>query len=91
MAASTLAESDRYWGARFRYLRARRGSTKAIKAMAAYRARLIYCKRTKGQPWVDRGLAEFETRRKLRQEQALRTPSQGIGVHFDTRSLNLWP
>jgi hypothetical protein len=41
MAASTLAESDRYWGARFRYLRARRGSTKAIKAMAAYRARLI--------------------------------------------------
>ena len=36
MAASTLLHSDSYLGARFRYLRARVGPAKAVKAMAAH-------------------------------------------------------
>ena len=55
MAASTLKESDSYLGARFRSLRGRLGPGKAIKAMAAHLARLIYRMLTHGQDWVDRG------------------------------------
>ena len=79
MAASTLAESDSYLGARYRYLRFRLGPKKAIKAMAAYLARLIYRMLTKGEEWVDRGAAEFEKRRKYRQEQTLRRQARELG------------
>jgi len=79
MAASTLKESDSYLGARFRCLRARLGPAKAIKAMAAYLARLIYRMLTRGQAWVDRGAAEFERRRQNRQEQSLRRMAKDMG------------
>lgn len=42
MAASTLKESQSYLGAQFRRLRSRLGAPKAITAMAAKLARLIY-------------------------------------------------
>jgi hypothetical protein len=42
MAASTLARSQSYLGARFRSLRSRLGPGKANKAMAAHLARIIY-------------------------------------------------
>ncbi|MGH9631202.1 MAG: transposase [Bryobacteraceae bacterium] len=66
MAASTLIRSDSYLGARFRYLRGRIGPGKAVKAMAAHLARLIYRMLTRGQTWVDRGAKEHEQRRKER-------------------------
>jgi transposase len=79
MAASTLEKSDSYLGARFRYLRARLGPGKTIKAMAAYLARLIYRMLTRGEEWVDRGAAEFEKRRKKRQQQSLRRLANELG------------
>jgi transposase len=79
MAASTLEKSDSYLGGRFRYLRARLGPGKTIKAMAAYLARLIYRMLTRGEEWVDRGAAEFEKRRKFRQEQSLRRIAKDLG------------
>jgi hypothetical protein len=42
MAASTLRESDSYLGAQFRRLRSKLGSPKAITAMPAKQARLVY-------------------------------------------------
>ena len=55
------------------------GSGKTIKAMAAYLARLIYRMLTRGEEWVDRGAAEFEKRRKYRQEQSLRRMAKDLG------------
>ena len=74
-----LEKSDSYLGGRFRYLRTRLGPGKTIKAMAAYLARLIYRMLTRGEAWVDRGAAEFEKRRKFRQEQSLRRMAKDLG------------
>jgi len=83
MAASTLQNSDSYLGARFRHLRARLGPGKAIKAMAAYLARLIYRMLTRGEEWVDRGAADFEKRHRMRQEQTVRRLAKSLG--FDLK------
>lgn len=66
MAATALLRSDSYLGARYRNLRARLGSTKAIKAMARYLACIIFRLFTKGQAWVDRGAEQFEQNRQNR-------------------------
>jgi transposase len=66
MAANALLRSDSYLGARYRSLRTRLGSPKAIKAMARYLACIIYRLFTKGQAWVDRGAEHFERDRQTR-------------------------
>jgi transposase len=66
MAANALLRSDSYLGARYRHLRTRLGSPKAIKAMARYLACIIYRLFTKGQAWVDRGAEQFERNRQTR-------------------------
>ena len=84
MAASTLRESDSYLGAPFRSLRVRLGEQRAIKAMAAYLARLIYRMLTKGsQQWVDRGAEEFQKRRKARQQQTLQRLAAQMGCQLE--------
>jgi transposase len=67
MAASTLRESDSYLGAQFRRLRTRLGPPKAITAMAAKLARLVYRMLKYGQEYVDKGQELYET--KYRQQQ----------------------
>ena len=67
MAASTLRESDSYLGAQFRRLRTRLGAPKAITAMAAKLARLIYRMLNYGQEYVDKGMAQYE--RRYREQQ----------------------
>ena len=83
MAASGLKESDSYLGARFRQLRARLGPGKAIKAMAAHLARLIYRMLTNGQEWVDRGTQEHEKRRVEREKQALLHKAAALGYRLE--------
>jgi transposase len=65
MAASTLRESDSYLGAQFRRLRSRLGPPKAITAMAAKQARLIYRMLKYGQEYVDKGTAQYEEKYRL--------------------------
>jgi transposase len=67
LAASTLRESDSYPGAQFRRLRTRLGAPKAITAMAAKLARLVYRMLKYGQEYVDKGAALYEE--KYRQQQ----------------------
>ena len=67
MAASTLKESQSYLGAQFRRLRSRLGAPKAITAMAAKLARLIYRMLTHGEEYVDYGAAQYEE--KYRQQK----------------------
>jgi len=83
-AANTLLHSDSYLGARFRSLQARRGTPKAIKAMARYLACLVYRMFTRGQAWVDRGAREFENRRAQRELSALQRKAAAHGFKLVT-------
>jgi transposase len=80
MAAQSLLRSQSYLGARFRYLRAKLGGPKAVKAMARVLACLFYRLLTKGQTWVDRGTAQFELRRQQREFTALERKARNFGM-----------
>ena len=80
MAAQSLLRSQSYLGARFRYLRAKLGGVKAVKAMARVLACLFYRLLTKGQTWVDRGTAQFELRSQQRELTALERKARNFGM-----------
>jgi transposase len=80
MAAQSLLRSESYLGARFRYLRAKLGGIKAVKAMARHLACLFYRLVTQGQAWVDRGAAEFERRRQEREFAMLQRKARDFGM-----------
>ena len=67
ISASTLRESDSYLGAQFRRLQSRLGPPKAIVAMVAKLARLVYRMLKYGQEYVDKGTALYEE--KYRQQK----------------------
>ena len=71
MAASTLRTSESYLGAQFRRFRGRLGAPKAITAMAAKLARLVYRMLRYGQEYVDRGAAQYEQRYREQQIRQL--------------------
>jgi transposase len=83
MAASALIHSDSYLGARLRHMRSRLGPGKAIKAMAAHLARLIYRMLTHGRAWVDRGAQEHETKRVERETLALQRKAIALGFRLE--------
>jgi Transposase IS116/IS110/IS902 family./Transposase. len=70
-AASTLRESESYLGAQFRRLRARLGPPKAITAMGAKLARLVYRMLKYGQQYVDKGTALYEENHRQQQIRLL--------------------
>jgi hypothetical protein len=82
LAATSLLRSDSYLGARYRNLRARLGSPKAIKAMARYLACIIYRLFTKGQAWVDRGAEQFEYNRQTRDLAKLQAQANARGLRL---------
>lgn len=82
LAASSLLRSDSYLGARYRGLRTRLGSPKAIKAMARYLACIIYRLFTKGQEWVDRGAEQFEHNRQVRDLARLQAQAKARGLQL---------
>lgn len=67
LAATTLRASDSYLGEQFRRLRTRLGAPKAITAMGAKLARLVYRMLKYGQEYVDRGSAQYQA--KYREQQ----------------------
>ncbi len=83
MAASSLIHSQSYLGARFRHLRSRLGPGKAIKAMAAQLARLIYRMLTHGRAWVDRGEQAHETKRAEREKLMLQRKAAQLGFRLE--------
>jgi len=66
-SATALRQSDSYLGAQFRRLRGRLGPPKAITAMAARHARLVYRMLKYGQEYVDKGAVIYE--QKYREQQ----------------------
>lgn len=79
LAASTLRNSDSYLGAQFRRFRSRLGAPKAMTAMAAKLARLIYRMLRYGQEYVDRGTALYEEKYRLQQIQFLQNKAAQHG------------
>lgn len=82
MAASSLIRSDSYLGAQYRHLRARLGGIKAVKAMARRLACLVYRLLTRGQAYVDRGVAHFEAKRQDRELNALKSKAAVHGMRL---------
>ena len=82
MAAQSLIRSQSYLGARYRYLRAKLGGLKAVKAMARYLACLYYRLLTRGQIWVDRGTEEFDRRNQQRELAALQRKARKHGLQL---------
>jgi len=82
MAAQSLVRSQTYLGARYRYLRAKLGGLKAVKAMARYLACLYYRLLTQGQIWVDRGTEEFNRRSQQRELTALERKARKHGLQL---------
>jgi len=80
MAAQSLSRSNSYLGARYRRLRARLDGPVAVKAMARYLACLVYRMVTKGQAYVDRGAAHYETKRQERERVALERRAANLGL-----------
>ena len=78
MAASTLRQSDSYLGAQFRRLRTRLGAPKALTAMAAKLARLIYRMMKYGQEYVDKGTAQYEHKHR---EQQIKLLAKKAALH----------
>lgn len=79
-AASTARRSESFIGATHRARLARMDTGKAVKATAHQLARLIYAMMTKGQPYVEQGMDEFEKRRKDRQLRALQRKASSFGL-----------
>jgi len=82
MSAQALSRSDSYLGARYRSLRGRLGGPKANKAMARYLACLVYRLLTKGQAYVDRGAAHYESKREECERNALQRKAARFGMRL---------
>lgn len=82
LAAITLRESDSYLGAQFRRLRTRLGAPKAITAMAAKLARLIYRMLRFGQEYVDQGEAHYNEKYREQQIRLLKKKARQHGFQL---------
>ena len=79
-AARTLLRSQSYLGAQYRRLRTRLGAPKAITAMARKLACLYYRLIKRGQQYVDKGTAYYETRYREQQIRAVVKKAQKLGL-----------
>lgn len=79
-AASNARRSDSFIGASHRARLARMDTSKAIKATAHQLARLIYAMLTRGEPYVEQGMAKFEAMRRDRQLRALHRKAAKLGL-----------
>lgn len=79
-SASALLKSRSYLGAQYRRLRTRLGAPKAITAMARKLACLFYRLLTKGQQYVDKGAAYYESRHREQQVKFVIKRAQQLGL-----------
>lgn len=81
-AAANARTSQSFIGASHRARLARMDKRQAIKATAHQLARLIYAMLTRGQPYVEQGLAAFEERGRDRQLHALHRKARKLGFEL---------
>jgi len=80
MAASSLPTSQTYLGAQFRRLRTKLGAPKAIKAMAAKLARLVYRMLRFGMPYIDKGTEIYAAQHRTLQINHLKWRATQLGL-----------
>lgn len=81
-AAFNARRSETFIGSSHRARLARMDTAKATKATAHQLARLIYAMLTQGQPYVEKGMDEFEARRHDRQIRALQRKAHQFGMEL---------
>jgi transposase len=79
-AAKALLHSNSYLGAQYRRFRYRMESAKAVKAMAAKLARLVYRMLRHGEAYVDKGAAFYEKSYRDQQIAMLQRRAQQLGL-----------
>jgi transposase len=79
-AASTLLRSQTYLGAQYRRLRTKLGTPKAVKAMAAKLARIIYRALKYGKAYVDKGSEFYEQKYRQQQIKLLTKKAAELGL-----------
>jgi transposase len=82
LAAQSLQSSKSALGDRFRRLRARLGPPKAITAMAHLLAKLIYRGLTRGQAYLEAGLAALQNQSQTNTLQALHRRAHRLGFEL---------
>lgn len=81
-AAANARHSESFIGASHRARLARMDARQAIKATAHQLARLIYALLTRGQAYVERGIAAHEAQSRDRQLRALQRKAAKLGVEL---------
>lgn len=81
-AAFSLLRSQSYLGAQYRRLRTPLGAPKAIPAMTRKLACLFYRLLTKGQQYVDKGAAYYESRHRQQQVRSLTRRARQLGLQI---------
>lgn len=79
VAAATARNSDSYIGARHRSRLVRLDKARAIKATAHQLARLLYAMLTRGEDYVEKGVAHYEEVHRERQLTALHRRARRLG------------
>lgn len=82
LAAWNLIRSQSALGAKFRRLRTRLGAPKAITAMAYHLARLLYRMLKFGHAYVDKGIADYETKYRQRQLAWLKKQAASLNMQL---------
>jgi transposase len=80
MCAYTLVHSKSWLGAKYRRLRHRLGTPKAIVAMAHHLARLVYRLIRCGQPYVDKGMAAYEAKYREQRIQWIKNQAKELNL-----------
>jgi transposase len=81
-AASNGRQDKSFIGASHRARLTRMDTSCAIKATAHQLARLIYAMLTKGQPYVEKGIEEFEEKSRSRQLRTLERKARKLGMQL---------
>jgi transposase len=79
LAAANARNSDSFIGAAHRARLARMDKPSAIKATAHHLARLVYAVLTKGETYIERGIAGYNQLHRARQVTALRRRARQLG------------
>lgn len=82
LAAGTLLKSHTYLGSQYRRLRAKLGAPKAMKAMAAKLARILYRMLKYGEAYADKGQEYYEEKYRQQQLRMLAKKAAELGVQI---------
>jgi transposase len=82
LCAQTLTHSKTALGAKYRRLKGRLGAPKAIVAMAHHLARLVYRMLRYGRQYVEKGIAEYETKFRLQRLKWLKREAKSLDMQL---------